>query len=185
MFSLNWLYSVAKIFVRAVKGFKHATSCVRDHDATTVWARHVRDRIFKLTPIHASVIYQNRRICWISTPFRENSIVYKILHQSVRPIFFENYCQKSNKRKTSPLLISWKLYSLKHGFTTSNHLQLLQTGTFPRNWSALPVPAAQVQAGQCCVYAVYKHVLIPRLRAKTLQSDVCHPRCGDLTETRK
>ena len=33
--------------------------CVRDQDATctTVLARHVRDKIFKLTPIHASLIY--------------------------------------------------------------------------------------------------------------------------------
>ena len=38
---------------------------------------HVRDRIFKLNPIQASVIYQIpwiRWIHWISDPFRENSI---------------------------------------------------------------------------------------------------------------
>ena len=39
---------------------------------------HVRDRIFKLSPIHASVIYQIpwiRWIQWIPVPFRKNSIV--------------------------------------------------------------------------------------------------------------
>ena len=34
---------------------------------------HVKDRNFKLTSTHASVIYQIRRIHWISVPFRENS----------------------------------------------------------------------------------------------------------------
>ena len=34
---------------------------------------HVRDRIFKLTPIHASVINQIPWIHWISVPFRDNS----------------------------------------------------------------------------------------------------------------
>ena len=36
---------------------------------------YVRDKIFKLNPIHASVIYQIPRIQWILFPFRENSIV--------------------------------------------------------------------------------------------------------------
>ena len=35
-----------------------ATSYARDQDAITALARHVRDKIFKLNPIHASVIYQ-------------------------------------------------------------------------------------------------------------------------------
>ena len=34
MFSLNSANSVSKIFVITVKGFKPATSCVRDQDAT-------------------------------------------------------------------------------------------------------------------------------------------------------
>ena len=34
---------------------------------------HVRGRIFKLSPINASVIYQFHRIQWIPVPFRENS----------------------------------------------------------------------------------------------------------------
>ena len=58
MFSLNSLYSVTKIFVITVKRFEPATSCVRDQDATIEPARPVRDRIFKLTLIHASVMYQ-------------------------------------------------------------------------------------------------------------------------------
>ena len=44
---------------------------------------HVRDRIFKLYPIHASVTYQISWICWIRWipfPFRENSI------DSIRPV---------------------------------------------------------------------------------------------------
>ena len=57
-----------KIFVITVKGLKLATSCVRDQDATTVPA-HVRDRIFKLNPIHALVIYQILWICWIQWKF--------------------------------------------------------------------------------------------------------------------
>ena len=35
----------------------------------------VRDRIFKLTPTHTSMIYQIRWITWISFPFRKNSII--------------------------------------------------------------------------------------------------------------
>ena len=50
--------------------FEPATSCVRDQEAST-------ERIFKLSPIHASVIYPIPWICWIhwiSHLFRENSI---------------------------------------------------------------------------------------------------------------
>ena len=39
MSSLNSLNSMTKIFVITVKGFKPATSCVRDQDATTAPAR--------------------------------------------------------------------------------------------------------------------------------------------------
>ena len=35
---------------------------------------HVRDKIFNLTPIHASVIYQIPWIQWISVPLRDNSM---------------------------------------------------------------------------------------------------------------
>ena len=52
MFLLNSLNSATKFFVITVKELKPATSCVRD---TTT---HVRYRILKLSPIHASVIYQ-------------------------------------------------------------------------------------------------------------------------------
>ena len=34
------------------------SSCVRDQDATTAAATHIKDMIFKLNQIHASVIYQ-------------------------------------------------------------------------------------------------------------------------------
>ena len=61
MVSLNSLNSVAKIFVITVKGFEHATShllCKRPGCYHSASKTHVRDRIFKLSPIHASVIYQ-------------------------------------------------------------------------------------------------------------------------------
>ena len=76
---LNSLNSVTKVFVITVKGFEPAISCVRDQDAATTPARHVRDRIFKLTLIHASVIYQIPWICrnyWIFVSFRENPSVF-------------------------------------------------------------------------------------------------------------
>ena len=55
---MNSLNPVTKIFVITVKGLEPATSCVREQDATTVLARHICERIFKLNPIRASVIYQ-------------------------------------------------------------------------------------------------------------------------------
>ena len=61
-FSLNVFNEFAefsdKIFVVTIKRFEPVTSCVRDQDATSVPARHVRDRIIKLRPVHTSVIYQ-------------------------------------------------------------------------------------------------------------------------------
>ena len=57
----NSLNSVTKILV-TVKLLKSANQPppphARDQNATTVPARHARDRIFKLNPIHALVIYQ-------------------------------------------------------------------------------------------------------------------------------
>ena len=46
------------VFAITVKGFEPVTTCVKDQDATTVPKTHVKDRIFQLNPIHASVIYQ-------------------------------------------------------------------------------------------------------------------------------
>ena len=65
--SLNSANSVTKIFVITVKGIEPATSCVRDQDATTAPASKmpVKDRIFKLNPIHSSVIYQIPWLGWI------------------------------------------------------------------------------------------------------------------------
>ena len=54
-FSLNVFTEVTKIFVITVKRIEPVTSCVRGKDVATEPARHV---IFKLNPIHASVIYQ-------------------------------------------------------------------------------------------------------------------------------
>ena len=43
----------------------------RCHDSAN--KTHVAEKIFKLSSIHASVIYQIRWIHWISDPFRKNS----------------------------------------------------------------------------------------------------------------
>ena len=61
MFSLNLTNSVTKYlsYSKIAQTSQPLTSCVRDQDAITVLAcTHVRDSIFKLSPIHASVIYQ-------------------------------------------------------------------------------------------------------------------------------
>ena len=51
----------------SLKELKPATSCVRDEENTTTSARHMWEtRTFKMTPIHASVIYQ---IPWIQCRF--------------------------------------------------------------------------------------------------------------------
>ena len=61
MFSLNSLNLVTKIFAVMVKGLKPATQhllCKRPgccHSASKI---HVRERIFRLNPIYAQVIYQ-------------------------------------------------------------------------------------------------------------------------------
>ena len=65
---------MTKTFV--IKRFEPTTSCVRDQDDTTTPPRQVGDRSFKLTPIHASVIYEIVWICWIHwifVPFRGKS----------------------------------------------------------------------------------------------------------------
>ena len=54
MFSLDSLNLV--IFVITVNWFEPTTSCAKDQDITTVPVRHISDRIFKLIPIHGSVI---------------------------------------------------------------------------------------------------------------------------------
>ena len=60
-FSLNIAQFSEYTSVVTIKGFEPATSCVRD-------------MIFKLTPIHAQVIYHILWIHRISVLFRENSI---------------------------------------------------------------------------------------------------------------
>ena len=74
MFSQNSANSETKILVITVKWFEPAISWTRDRYATTGPARHMWDRIFKMTPIHASVIYS---IPWISIQFRENSNIMR------------------------------------------------------------------------------------------------------------
>ena len=75
-FSLNVFTEFAEFSDKnTLKGLKPATSHVRDNSASKI---HVWDKIFKLSPIHASVIYQISWICWIHwihVQFRENSNV--------------------------------------------------------------------------------------------------------------
>ena len=71
MFSLN---SVTKIFVIKRVRTCHLL-CKRRGCYHSTSKTHVRDRIFKLNLIHASVIYQISWIQWIPVPFRENSII--------------------------------------------------------------------------------------------------------------
>ena len=73
-FSLN----VSKIFVKRVRTCHRL--CKRPGSYHSTSETHVRDRIFKLNPIHASVIYQFPRIQWIADPFRENFIILIGIH---------------------------------------------------------------------------------------------------------
>ena len=62
-FSLNVFLEFVEfsdqIFVITVKWLEPATFCVRDQGANHSASKtHVWDRIFKLSPIHASMIYQ-------------------------------------------------------------------------------------------------------------------------------
>ena len=56
---------------------------------------HVRDRIFKLSPIHALVIYQIPWIQWIPVPFREKSIEYELEQVHEQRV---TTCQAGNHR---------------------------------------------------------------------------------------
>ena len=87
MFSLNSANSVTKI-CHSVKGFEPLPPshllCKRPacyHSASTT---HVRDRNFKLSPIHASVIISFPEFAEFSesyTPFRKNSILGLVTDQ--------------------------------------------------------------------------------------------------------
>ena len=57
-FSLNSAKSVTKILIITVKGLEPGTFCARDPPHDSASKTHVRDTIFKLNPIHASVIYR-------------------------------------------------------------------------------------------------------------------------------
>ena len=79
--------SVTKRFVIVVKGLKPATSCVTETRMLLQHCKtHVRDRIFKLTVIHASVIYQMPWIHWILVPFRENTIAMSVLKNYINSV---------------------------------------------------------------------------------------------------
>ena len=57
MFSLNSAAKVDSYYILK-RLFEPATTCVRDQNATLGWQEQVADGIFKLSPIHASEIYQ-------------------------------------------------------------------------------------------------------------------------------
>ena len=69
MFSLNSLNSLTKNIV-----FKKNIRPCYLPGKKMLPQHQVAERIFKLSPIHALVIYQIPWICWIYDPFRENSI---------------------------------------------------------------------------------------------------------------
>ena len=78
-FSLNVFTKFAefsdKIFVITVKGLKPDTQpplALETRVLPQCQQDTCRDRIFKLSPIHALVIYQIPWIQWIPVPFREN-----------------------------------------------------------------------------------------------------------------
>ena len=80
-----WLCQLAHIWVFP-KCFQWIRwiQCKRPGCYNSVSKTHVRDRIIKMTPIHASVIYQIPSVHWILVPFRENStdcnILQTVLH---------------------------------------------------------------------------------------------------------
>ena len=69
-----------KIFVIAVKGFKPASSCVRDQDTAIVPAGHMWET-GSLNWLHFMLLWIIRfpEFHWFSLPFRENSIIRSII----------------------------------------------------------------------------------------------------------
>ena len=85
-----------KIFVITVNGLKPASSCVRDQDDSHSTSKtHVRDGIFKLSPIYASVIYQIPRICWI------HWIQRKFIFEIFLPLLLRIFCKIYFPKKTN------------------------------------------------------------------------------------
>ena len=72
-------FSDKNIFQYSKMAWTYHLLCKRPGCYHSTSKTHMRARIFKLTIIHASVIYQNpwiHRIQWIPVPFRENSNVW-------------------------------------------------------------------------------------------------------------
>ena len=85
MFSMNLLNSVTKIlyFQKIIQ--TSDLLCERSRCYHSASKTHVAEWIFKLSPIHASVIYKILWICWISDPFRENSNGFLSFTSGVTP----------------------------------------------------------------------------------------------------
>ena len=66
---LNAMISVTKIFVITVRAWTCHLLCKRPGCYHSTSKTHVRDRIFKLRPMHASVIYHIPWIHWIHWKF--------------------------------------------------------------------------------------------------------------------
>ena len=116
-FSLNVFTDFAELSDKNICYYsKRAQMC---HPATSYTRNQVRERIFKLSPIHASMIYQIPWIQWIPVPFRENSnktqvteIIFKLtrIHASVIyqiPWFSVPFRENSNEIKRMARLINW------------------------------------------------------------------------------
>ena len=73
MSSLNSVTKICHFSKRARTCHPATFLCERPGCHHSLCKTHVRDRIFKLNPVHASVIYQICWIQWILVPFRENS----------------------------------------------------------------------------------------------------------------
>ena len=89
---------MTKIFVITVKWLEPATSCVRDQDATTVPAIW----IFKLSPIHASMIMsfpEFTEFSQSSVPFRKNSHCFYQLLIRFKMKFLHDYHWERYKAK--------------------------------------------------------------------------------------
>ena len=114
---------MTKIFVITVKGIEPATSkrpgCYHSASKT-----QVKDRIFKLTPIHASVIYQIPCIRWIHwkfCSFRKNSI---------EPVFVSLRYWEQHQIDIVSVIVRLDLINIQHKETALNQI-LRNNRTFP------------------------------------------------------
>ena len=115
MFSPNSVTSNVRL--KGIAVFQPATYCVRDRDAKKT---QVTERIFKLTLIHASVIYQIPRICLIHwSPWKFCSIWVQLHSGFSRYGNLTHFCQ-----------IIWQIWS----YTAQNKFR-------QKSWSSVSCSA--------------------------------------------